>query len=204
MPHLLPLRLLLAADYNCVRMIDISIPESYWPTSPPPAVAAVGICDREALCQGRLGGYGCDESGFGAYSGLLWGPTDIEIVYENTSDASTFQAYITDSRNGCVRRYSRSAGTVETYEPAVFNICGRERLPSDFPTYVAADATDISSTFVPRLYVAYTEQGSIRYHDPGGMSDTLAAKDANNRCGKQHTVRLAAEEPRGSAALQLW
>ncbi|WIA43986.1 hypothetical protein OEZ86_010370 [Tetradesmus obliquus] len=36
------------------------------------------------------------------------------------------------------------------------------------------------------------------------MSDTLAAKDANSRRGKQHTVRLAAEEPRGSAALQVW
>lgn len=183
---LLPLS---TADFNCVRSIDIGlIPEAFWPSSPPPTNAAVGSCSSYSACEGP-GNYGCSTLLFDdAREANLWGPTDIEIVYTDTSDASTFQAYITDSRSGCVRVYNRSANKVGAYEPSVFGVCGSDsRNPATFkPTYIAADASQIGTHLVPKLFVAYTELGEVKYHDPGGTSGTSAtlnAKDENNRCG---------------------
>lgn len=122
----------------------------------------------------------------------MWGPTDIEIVHADTSDSCTFVAYITDSKNGCVRRYRRCTGSVEAYLPTIFGFCGVGRNTSvDFPTYVAADASDIGSNGgIPKLFVAYTEMNEIRFHDPGpdGGSAPLDAKDEGARCGKEYSA----------------
>lgn len=111
------------------------------------------------------------------------GPTDIEIVYTNPANLSTLQAYITDTRNGCVRRYTtdNKGSMLETYLPDVFGVCGAARDPLTWaPTYLAADAS--SNAAFPSLYVAYTELKSIKWHNPeNSNAGSLSAADSNGR-----------------------
>lgn len=170
-------------------MIQLPPPGS---NTPPPPVQAVGSCGLTACENLTPGNYGCQQYFFSdATSATLWNPTDIEIVYTDPSDADTFQAYISDSRNGCVRKYTRSNGEVETYQQGVFGVCGdNNRNVNTFkPTYLAVDAADIAANSVPALYVAYTEMGQIRWHDlaaptPDPITGSFIAKDESTpgRC----------------------
>lgn len=172
-----------AADQNCVHRI--LLPNNIY--SPAIAVPAIGACGPSAC--GGPGSYGCTVDTFtDASQATLWGPTDIEIVYTDTSNYLTLQAYITDSGNGCVRKFTRNNFWLTTYEPMVFGACGANRnLSTVIPTYLAADATNIAANSVPALYVAFTEMNQIRWHDPSAAmyTATFDAKDKAGRCGGQ-------------------
>ncbi|WIA43983.1 hypothetical protein OEZ86_010366 [Tetradesmus obliquus] len=177
-------------DQNCVHRI--LLPNNI--NSPAISVPAMGACGPSAC--GGPGSYGCTDDTFtDASQATLWGPTDIEIVYTDTSNYLTLQAYITDSGNGCVRKFTRNNFWLTTYEPMVFGACGANRnLSTVIPTYLAADATNIAANSVPALYVAFTEMNQIRWHDPSAAMYT-ATFDAKDKAGSACRVSDMAYVP---------
>lgn len=154
--------------------------------SPPPASVVVGDCGVPSECASVPGGYGCTtvSAANATSANIIWGPTDIEIVYSDPTDPATFQAYITDSRNGCVRKYTRpslGAELIEVYRPEVFGVCGSNlRGSDDTPTYLTADTRDGLSE--PSLYVAFTDRYNIKWYDiSSNTSDSLDARDEGSR-----------------------
>jgi hypothetical protein len=138
-------------------MIDVT--ESPGGT-PPPVYTAVGNCATSTPCNS----FGCSmgsQTGFDPTSWNVWGPTDITIVYKGDE----FQAFITDSRNGCVLRVSGPHGEpyLQPYQPSVFGVCGANRKTSFVPVTVAADAS--SSGALPAVYVGHRVSNKIYWHD---------------------------------------
>jgi hypothetical protein len=188
-----PLLLLLLppADQNCVRMIDFSGPAG----ATSPAISEfMGSCESSSPCEYRPGSYGCNEVfSSDALSQILWGPTDVEIVYTETCDPSSgscsqppiFYLFVTDSKNGCVRFFSTPVGLnppfIDTYQPTVFGVCGAQRdLYTDAPpTYVAAGKSGTAAA--PVVFVAYTDDGKVKWRDTGGQSGTFLTNDEGGR-----------------------
>jgi hypothetical protein len=155
---------------------------------PTPDVA-VGSCSTISPCASTPGAYdpyGCtgDSTDNPLAPDILWGPTDVEIVYTG-SPATTFEMYITDSLNGCVRKFTKPGPEerlVRTYEPDVFGVCGdttRNRLTTR-ATYLAAAVVGGGASTA--LHVAYTEGGTVWWHDPtriAGTSGYFEPKDSN-------------------------
>jgi hypothetical protein len=101
------------------------------------------------------------QNGFDARGWTVWGPTDITVAYRGDE----FQAFITDSHNGCVLKISGDPWELylEPYQPAVFGVCGANRAATFVPTTVAADATSGSPS--PAVYVGHRESNRIYWHD---------------------------------------